>query len=55
LLDASISYAVNDKVDVALNGFNIADEEYIEKAHGGGSHAIPGASRSVLLRVSWRP
>jgi catecholate siderophore receptor len=55
LLDASISYEVNDKVDVALNGFNITDEEYIEKAHGGGSHAIPGAARSVLLRVSWRP
>ena len=55
VMDVSIAYSVNENVDVALNAFNIADEEYIEKAHGGGAHAIPGAARSMLLRVSWRP
>ena len=55
LLDASLAYAVTDQLEIGFNAYNLADEEYIEKAHGGGSHAIPGSSRSMQLRVSWRP
>jgi catecholate siderophore receptor len=55
LLEASLGYEVNDKLSLSLNTYNLADEDYIEKAHGGGSHAIPGAGRTALLTVSWRP
>lgn len=55
LLDASIGYAISEQLDISLNAYNVADEKYIEKAHGGGAHAIPGAARSALLRISWRP
>ncbi len=55
LLDASASYTFSDHIGLFLNVFNLADEEYFEKLHGGGSHAVPAAGRTAQLRlaVSW--
>ncbi|NJO12235.1 MAG: TonB-dependent receptor [Gammaproteobacteria bacterium] len=55
LLDASASYAVSDRIDVFLNVYNLADEFYFDKFHGGGSHGVPAPGRSAQLRVavSW--
>ncbi len=55
LVDASASYALTDHIDLFANIYNLADEEYFEKLHGGGSHAVPAPGRTAQLRmtVSW--
>ncbi|HEU4530003.1 MAG TPA: TonB-dependent receptor, partial [Steroidobacteraceae bacterium] len=55
LLDASASYALTDNIALFANVYNLADEEYFEKLHGGGSHAVPAPGRTAQLRmtVSW--
>ncbi len=55
LLDASASYVFSEHIGLFLNVFNLADEEYFEKLHGGGSHAVPAPGRTAQLRlaVSW--
>lgn len=52
VFDAMASYPVTDNVEVQLNGYNIFDKKYLDKAHGGGAHAIPGAGRTVVLSTS---
>jgi catecholate siderophore receptor len=52
LFDAMVSYPVTEKVEVQLNGYNLFDKEYFDKAHGGGGHVIPGAGRTVLLSTN---
>jgi len=54
LFDALIAYHVTDNVDIRLNILNIGDEFYIERAHAGGAHAVPGAGRTALLSTSVR-
>lgn len=55
LLDASASYTFSDHMGLYLNVYNLADEEYFDRLHGGGSHAIPAPGRTAQLRlaVSW--
>lgn len=52
LVDAMVSYKLTDNFSLQLNAYNIFDEEYIDKAHGGGAHAIPGVGRTVMLSTS---
>src|SRR3546814_528664 len=54
LFDAMASYRLTENVDVRLNVYNITDEFYIEEAHGGGGHGVPGAGRSAVLSTSFR-
>ncbi|NYZ12483.1 TonB-dependent siderophore receptor [Azospirillum sp. RWY-5-1] len=52
VVDAMVSYKVNDTFGLQLNAYNLFDEEYIDKAHGGGGHLIPGLGRTVMLSTS---
>ena len=53
VIDAMLGYQVNDKVVVQLNGYNLADEEYIGTLNNGGSRYIPGTPRSAQLTVNF--
>jgi catecholate siderophore receptor len=50
LFDAMVSYDVNDRFTLRLNGTNLANERYIDRV--GGGHFIPGQSRSVALTTA---
>jgi catecholate siderophore receptor len=50
LFDAMLSYRVNKHLTIQLNGYNLADEEYIGSV--GGGHFIPGAGRSGVLSAN---
>jgi catecholate siderophore receptor len=50
-VDAMVNYQVNDNISLRLNGYNLFDEEYIDRL--GGGHFIPGAGRSVALTASF--
>ena len=50
LFDAMVSYRVNKHLTVQLNGYNLADEEYIGSV--GGGHFIPGAGPSAVLSAN---
>lgn len=54
LFDAMLAYHLTENIDVRLNGYNLTDEYYIAKAHGGGAHLIPGPSRSAVLSTSFK-
>jgi catecholate siderophore receptor len=53
VVDAMLGYQVNDNVNIQLNGYNLADEEYIATLNNGGSRYIPGTPRSALLTVNF--
>jgi catecholate siderophore receptor len=53
VIDAMIDYRINDQVSLQLNGYNLADEEYIGTLNNGGSRYIPGTPRSALLSVNF--
>ncbi|MGC4014968.1 MAG: TonB-dependent siderophore receptor [Luteolibacter sp.] len=48
--DAMISYKLNDHVTFRLNGYNLADEDYIDRP--GGGHFIPGNGRSFVFSTN---
>ena len=52
LFDAMIAYHLTDDVDLRLNLYNLTDKFFIEQAHAGGAHAIPGAGRTALFTTS---
>ena len=52
LFDAMVAYRLTENVDLRLNLYNLTDEFYIERAHAGGAHAIPGAGRTALFSTS---
>lgn len=54
LFDGMIAYHLTENVDLRLNLYNIGDEYYIERAHAGGAHAIPGAGRTALFTTAVR-
>jgi len=54
LFDATLAYHVTDNIDIRVNGYNLSDEFYIERIHGGGAHLVPGAGRSVLVSTAFR-
>jgi catecholate siderophore receptor len=47
LLEALAEYRFNDLLTLRLNGYNLTDEEYVDRV--GGGHYIPGAGRSAVL------
>lgn len=46
-VDGMASYAMNDRVTLRLNVYNMFDEEYYDSL--GGGHLIPGAGRSATV------
>lgn len=53
VVDAMVQYAVNDKVSLQLNGYNLLDEEYVATLNNSGARFIPGTPRSALLTVNF--
>lgn len=47
VVDAMISYQLNESVTFRLNGYNLTDKDYVDRV--GGGHFVPGAGRSVVL------
>lgn len=52
--DAVVSYAINDNLDLRLNGYNLFDKEYVAAINKSGYRYTPGAPRSVLLTLNLR-
>jgi catecholate siderophore receptor len=48
-----IAYRVNKHLTFQLNGYNLADEEYIGSLNNSGARYIPGTPRSALLSVNF--
>lgn len=53
VIDAMLGYQVNDNILLQLNGYNLADEEYMAQLNNGGTRYIPGQPRSALLTVNF--
>ena len=51
LFDAMISYKLNEHVTFRLNGYNLTDEDYIDRL--GGGHFVPGTGRSFVLSTNF--
>jgi catecholate siderophore receptor len=51
VVDAMLNYQVTDNIALRLNGYNLFDEEYIDRV--GGGHFVPGQGRSVALTASF--
>ena len=54
LYDAMVGYQLNRSISLRLNVYNLADEFYFEKFHGGGAHGVPGAGRTAVLNASFQ-
>jgi catecholate siderophore receptor len=53
VIDAMIGFEVNDQISLQLNGYNLADEEYIGTLNNSGTRYIPGTPLSALLSVNF--
>jgi catecholate siderophore receptor len=53
VVDAMVSYAVNDNLNIQLNGYNLADEDYVAALNNSGARYSPGTPRSALLTVNF--
>lgn len=53
VVDAMIGYQINDRLSLQLNGYNLADEEYIATLNNSGARYVPGTPRSALLTVNF--
>ena len=47
VVNALVGYQLNENVSFRLNGYNLANEEYIDQL--GGGHFVPGPTRSIVL------
>jgi catecholate siderophore receptor len=54
LFDAMLGYQLNPKVKLQANLYNMTDELYFDRFHGGGQHGIPGAGRTLLLSANFK-
>jgi catecholate siderophore receptor len=52
LFDAMIGYQVTEDLNLRVNFYNIADEEYIDRV--GGGHFVPGPGRSVTVSATYK-
>lgn len=52
LFDAMVGYQITKNIDLRLNIYNLADEEYIDRV--GGGHFVPGAGRSAVLSANFK-
>ncbi|NKE71728.1 TonB-dependent receptor [Candidatus Manganitrophus noduliformans] len=50
--DAMVAYRATESLTLRVNGFNLADEEYIQSV--GGGHFIPGAGRSAIASADFQ-
>jgi len=53
VVDAMVSYALNDNVNLQLNGYNLTDELYVAALNNSGARYSPGIPRSALLTVNF--
>jgi catecholate siderophore receptor len=53
VIDAMAAYAINDRISLQLNAFNLTDEEYIATLNNAGTRYSPGTPRSGLLTVNF--
>lgn len=51
VVNALVSWEVNDRIDLRFNVDNVLDKEYVVTTNWAGSRATPGASRSFLLSM----
>ncbi len=51
VVDAMAKYAVNDHVDVQLNGYNLTNKKYVAAINKKGHRYIPGVGRSAMLSL----
>lgn len=51
VVDAMVNYNVTGNISLRLNGYNLFDEEYIDRV--GGGHFVPGQGRSVSLTATF--
>jgi len=54
VFDAMASYRISPNVDLRLNVYNIADEEYVASINKSGYRYTPGAARSASLTANVR-
>jgi catecholate siderophore receptor len=52
LLNATAAYAVNSKLTLRFNAYNLADEDYVDRV--GGGHYVPGPGRYAMLTADVR-
>jgi catecholate siderophore receptor len=52
LVNATAAYEVNRNLTLRLNGYNLADEDYVDRV--GGGHYIPGQGRQVTATADVR-
>lgn len=50
-VDAMIGYRVNNMLALRLNGYNLANREYVDRV--GGGHYLPGAERTFMLSADF--
>jgi len=51
--DLMASYAINEKISLQLNAYNVTDEFYVAMLNNSGARYSPGAPRSGLLTVNF--
>jgi catecholate siderophore receptor len=49
-----LSYPVNDKLSLRLNGYNLFDKEYVAAINKSGYRYTPGTPRTLLLSADFR-
>ena len=54
VVDAMLAYAVNEKVSLQLNAYNLTDEFYVASLNNSGARHSPGQPRSALPTVNFR-
>jgi catecholate siderophore receptor len=54
VVDAMLAYAVNEKISLQLNAYNLTDEFYVASLNNSGARYAPGQPRSALLTVNFR-
>ena len=54
VVDAMVSYALNEHVTLRLNGYNLADKRYVAAINKSGYRYTPGTPRTFLLSADFR-
>ncbi|WMJ68154.1 catecholate siderophore receptor Fiu [Stenotrophomonas sp. 24(2023)] len=54
VVDAMVSWAINDNVSLRLNGYNLFDKDYVASINKSGYRYTPGAPRTFLLSADVR-
>jgi catecholate siderophore receptor len=49
VIDAMIGYDINERFSLQLNGYNLADEDYVATLNNSGARYTPGSPRAALL------